>query len=127
MAFFDVMNQMSELSLTENVRQHLQLLLNTRQGSLPHMPDYGLPDISEIYAELPHSIDDFARSIEKCVYKYEPRLKQIRVRKSQEEKQGILIHLLIEGLLLDKKPGLFKTAFTTKGVAHVMGHYHDTY
>ena len=37
-----------------SIMDHLNRLFNTREGSLPHLKDYGLPDISEIYRKMPH-------------------------------------------------------------------------
>jgi hypothetical protein len=39
------------LSVQENVRR----ILNTRAGALKHLPDYGLPDLTNVYKELPGS------------------------------------------------------------------------
>ena len=38
-----------------NIREHLTCLLNSRCGSVSHLPDYGLPDLADIYRELPYS------------------------------------------------------------------------
>ena len=68
-----------EDSLARAVREHLGLLLNTRQGSILHLPDYGLPDLSIVYSEYPDSVEFLRRSIKNTIEKYEPRLQNIRV------------------------------------------------
>lgn len=66
-------------SLLQSIRDHLVLLLNTRQGSVPHLPDYGLPDLSIVYNSFPESIEFLRRSIEDAIKRYEPRLARVRV------------------------------------------------
>ena len=58
---------------------HLEKLLNTRQGSLNHIPKYGLPDINEVYRFMPESIDKFSQELIHIIGKYEPRLKSLRI------------------------------------------------
>ena len=61
--------------LTLSLTDHLIQLLNTRQGSLLHMPDYGLPDLGAIYQNLPYSLGHFKQQLSILLDKYEPRLK----------------------------------------------------
>jgi type VI secretion system protein len=62
-----------------SIRNHLKMLLNSKRGSIEHLPDYGLPDISEIYQDMPNSLDRLCREIERVIRKYEPRLKNVKV------------------------------------------------
>ena len=62
-----------------SIKEHLGLLLNTRRGSIKHLPDYGLPDISEICDNMPESLDMLQKAIKETVEKYEPRLTRVRV------------------------------------------------
>ena len=57
-----------------SVRDHLQRLLNSRRGSLTHLPNYGMPDIAALYLELPYTRDSIMASIRNCVTEFEPRL-----------------------------------------------------
>ena len=63
----------------ESIREHLSILLNTRRGVVSHLPDYGLPDSTQVSMKQRDSIANFGRDIEATVRKYEPRLDQIRV------------------------------------------------
>ncbi len=63
-----------------SVRNSLKILLNTRRGSLPHIPDYGLPDVSEIYKDFPDSIASLRQAISETIRKFEPRLTDIDVQ-----------------------------------------------
>jgi type VI secretion system protein len=61
------------------VRDHLILLLNTRQGSVRQSPDYGMPDVASFYSEYPASISNLRAAVEESIRKYEPRLHNVRV------------------------------------------------
>lgn len=59
---------------------HLRALLNARQGESQTVPDYGLPDFTDIARRLPEGVDIVERSIADVVAKYEPRLCKVQVR-----------------------------------------------
>ncbi len=61
------------------VRDHLVLLLNTRQGSVRHLPDFGMPDMASFYSEYPASISSLRAAVETLIRTYEPRLHNVRV------------------------------------------------
>ena len=67
-----------ELSLS--IRNHLRHLLNTRRGSLSHLPHYGMPDITALFQGLPYTRDTIMYCIRQCVRDFEPRLRQPFVR-----------------------------------------------
>lgn len=64
----------------QSIREHLMILLNTRRGSLLHMPDYGLPDSSQVPMRDRIAISKFGKEIEETIRKYEPRLARVRVK-----------------------------------------------
>jgi type VI secretion system protein len=79
------------------VRTHLALLLNTRQGAVPNLPDYGLPDVSSYYSGYPASLGALRSLIQKLIEKYEPRLLQPRVRYLGSDDKEFRASFLIEG------------------------------
>lgn len=79
------------------VRTHLALLLNTRQGALQNLPDYGLPDVSSFYSDYPASLGDLRSLIEKLVKKYEPRLLSARVQLVDKDTREFRASFLITG------------------------------
>ncbi|KPA15754.1 Type VI secretion system, lysozyme-related protein [Candidatus Magnetomorum sp. HK-1] len=82
-------NKHNAPGLAWSIRNHLKMLLNSKSAFLNYLPDYGLPDISEIYENVPDSLDLLARIIEKVIRKFEPRLKNVRVsliNKVQEDR-----------------------------------------
>jgi type VI secretion system protein len=62
-----------------SVLDNMQLILNTRAGSLSHLPDFGLPDMSKILQGMPGSSHKLMATLSSVLLKYEPRLKSITV------------------------------------------------
>lgn len=62
-----------------SIRDNLTRLFASRAGLLPHLPDYGLPDITEIYRQMPYGIPKLKEAMETAIAEYEPRLKNARV------------------------------------------------
>lgn len=81
----------------EPVRTHLTLLLNTRQGAVPNLPDYGLPDVSSFYSDYPNSIGELRAHLERLIRKYEPRLRNARVRRLSADDRDFRVAFLISG------------------------------
>ncbi len=63
------------LSVMENLRR----ILNTRAGSLKHLPDFGLPDLTNVYRNLPASAHLLKKQMEATLLIYEPRIKGIEI------------------------------------------------
>ena len=60
----------NQKSTAEQVLAHLQLLLNTRRGSVVHLPDYGILDLQTIYHHLPDAttqLIEFKESVDSLV------------------------------------------------------------
>ena len=79
------------------VRNHLALLLNTRMGSVPDLPDYGLPDVSTFYTDYPGSLSELRGLVQRLIEKYEPRLSSIRVRLLESDATEFRASFLISG------------------------------
>lgn len=106
------------LSIIDN----LSRLFNTRRGSLAHLPDYGLPDITQVYRDLPYSIDGLRAAIKEVVEKYEPRLRRVRVEKHEkttDEHFDMHVSFIVTGVLLKGQKVQFQTTFTSNELAHV--------
>lgn len=105
---------------------HLNLLLNTRRGSVPHLrhpdapppqrpqrrgrpgpednepySDYGMPDVSSFYSNYPASMEQLRQEIELLVRHYEPRLLNPRVYAPTFDKREFRVSFLIEGEVED--------------------------
>lgn len=103
---------------TRSILQHLSRLLNTRQGSVSTLPDYGVPDLTNVPGD---SIQEIRQNIEqilqKVVQKYEPRLAKVRMRMSQSERDVFALRFRIEAVLAEQEnvPVTFETVVSTDG------------
>ena len=100
----------------------LTRLFNTRRGSIAHLPDYGLPDISQVYRDLPFSIDGLRTAVREVVEKYEPRLRRVRVEKLEKEKtegRDERVSFIVTGELLKGQKVQFQTTFSSSDLASV--------
>ena len=72
-----------------SVLDNMQRILNTRAGSLKHLPDYGLPDMTKILQGMPGTAHQLISTLSQVLLKYEPRLKGIQVTMQDRKRQGI--------------------------------------
>ena len=63
------------LSVLENLRR----ILNTARARSSYLPDYGLPDLSTIYRNLPASAHQLKAQMEATLLVYEPRIRSIEL------------------------------------------------
>jgi type VI secretion system lysozyme-like protein len=70
----------------ESIREHLLVLLNTRRGSVSHLPLYGLPFLPDIFKDLPKVIPELQNTIKQNIRLFEPRIAHVEVHleRSQE-------------------------------------------
>ncbi|KVT44788.1 type VI secretion system baseplate subunit TssE [Burkholderia ubonensis] len=74
-----------------SVQQNVRRILNTRAGALKHLPDYGLPDLTNIYKALPASAHVLKQQMEATLLRYEPRIRSIDVEIIDNQDPGILV------------------------------------
>lgn len=103
-----------EVQVFLSVRDNIERILNSRRGSLAHLPEYGLDDLSEIYRHLPSSTHKLRNAIEATLLVYEPRLRAVEIEMHAPEPGMVLgftmgCHLRREGLVR------FDTVFTPDG------------
>lgn len=73
-----------------SVLDNLQRILNARAGTLAHLPDYGLPDMSNILQGMPGTAHQLMTTLSEVLLKYEPRLKGISVVMLEQATPGEL-------------------------------------
>lgn len=89
------LNQVSEEDQhTLSVLDNVQRILNSRAGSLTHLPDYGLPDMGLILQGLPASAHGVMTTMEDTLRKYEPRLAAISIEMLPQVLPGHLEYAL---------------------------------
>lgn len=74
-----------------SVMNNIERILNTRRGSVKHIPDYGLPDLSIIYRHLPSSLSLLQKFITMTVLKYEPRVQALQIQLIENKSSDFII------------------------------------
>ena len=103
-----------------SVQQNVRRILNARAGALKHLPDYGLPDLTNIYKAVPASSHVLKEQMEATLLKYEPRIRSIDVEILPNDDPGVLMSFEMTCHL--KKAGLvrFGTYFEPPGRMRVV-------
>ncbi len=72
----DSIRAVDDLSyIVNSIINHLQRVLNTRQGSVPIAEDYGMPDFTDYQGlGIAEQAKDISEIIRNMILKYEPRL-----------------------------------------------------
>ncbi|MFZ0451661.1 MAG: type VI secretion system baseplate subunit TssE [Desulfatiglandaceae bacterium] len=102
----------------DSILQHLQRILNTRQGSVPIAEDFGIPDLTELRLDYPDSLRLFERAIRQTIQKFEPRLSSLRVRFVPDEEDPLSLRFQILGKLQSegyKDPVRFESTVGSDG------------
>lgn len=102
-----------------SVLANLQRLLNARRGAVGHLPAYGLPDISEVYRDMPDSIAILQQAIRETIETYEPRLARVRVEHRSADRAAMRLVFLISAELTGGARVRFETTFSTTAAAEV--------
>ncbi len=118
-------NQYDQLTEDQKLRfsiiENLRMVLSTRQGSVQHLPDFGMPDILQLYFDSGNTIDPVRKVIRHVILKYEPRIRDVEIQKSDFDKKSMRISLKIITSLKDSSnKEIFLTEFSTTGWTKVM-------
>lgn len=79
---------------TLSVLDNVQRILNSRAGSISHLPDYGLPDMGVILQGLPAAAHGLMNTLANTLLKYEPRLAAINIELLEQTQPGHLEYAL---------------------------------
>lgn len=86
----DLQQVSEENQVILSVLDNMQRILNCRAGTLAHLPDYGLPDITKILQGMPGTAHQLMNTLSEVLLKYEPRLKAIKVVLLEQTQPGEL-------------------------------------
>ncbi|EMJ8508591.1 type VI secretion system baseplate subunit TssE [Enterobacter hormaechei] len=85
------LNQVSEQNqVILSVLDNMQRILNCRAGTLAHLPDYGLPDMTKILQGMLGTAHQLITTLSAVLLKYEPRLSRINVVMQEQMQPGEL-------------------------------------
>jgi len=71
--------RVSERELRDDILEHLRGICSTRLGAALACPEYGIPDMSEMFVSFPDAIRKIGTALRFCIETYEPRLAEVRV------------------------------------------------
>jgi len=94
-------------SLANSILRHLHVLLNARQGESICVPDYGIPDITEVNHAFPGSVGDMQRAIQASIEKFEPRLGKVRVKQVASEVEDLELRFEVMGQMVTAREKSF--------------------
>lgn len=103
-----------------SILSNLERLMNTRQGAIAHLPAFGVPDLSDVYRDMPGSISELQQAIEVAIETYEPRLRRVRVEHQNTDQYAMQLVFLVTAESLDGERVRFKTTFSSDEEAHVL-------
>lgn len=106
----------------DSVREHLQKILNTKQGNVPIGEEYGLPDFIDLFRDYPESLRDYERSIRSTIQGYEPRLKNVRVKLIANEEDPLTLRFQVSARLVtrdEKVPVVMQSTVDQEGKVRI--------
>lgn len=84
------------------ILEHLRRLLNTRQGSVPILEDYGIPDFTNLSgASLAEAAEDLQGVLRQVIERYEPRISRIQVSFEPAGQDSTCLWLKVEAVLTE--------------------------
>ena len=90
----DLFQVNEEDQYTLSVMDNIQRILNSRAGTLSHLPDYGLPDMGFILQGLPGTAHGLMNTMRDTLLKYEPRLDAVSIELLAQVMPGHLDYAL---------------------------------
>ncbi|MCZ7610525.1 MAG: type VI secretion system baseplate subunit TssE [Ignavibacterium sp.] len=110
-----------EQKIKSSIIENLRMVLSTRQGSVQHLPDFGMPDILQLYFNSNNSIDPVKKEIKNVILKYEPRIANVEVHKTDFDQESMKITLKVVATIKDiPNKEILLTEFSTTGWTKVM-------
>jgi type VI secretion system protein len=85
--------------MIRSIQEHLQRILNTRQGNVIIAPDYGIPDFTNFMGAFPEAQRELERTIRHTIQTYEPRLQGVRVNFLPREDDPLTLSFQIQARL----------------------------
>lgn len=105
-----------------SIINHLQRMLNTRQGNVPIAEDYGIPDLTnfpwEDISDTGHSMSSIIKDF---IAKFEPRLDKVRITFEPQDADVLALRFKLEGVLVrgHKSPIILETVVDSSGKINI--------
>jgi type VI secretion system protein len=98
---------------------NLGRLFNTRRGTLLHVPEFGLPDISNVSRAVPAEVESIRRAIREAVERFEPRLGRVRVDQDVSDQSSPYLVFLLSAEMAQLGRVQFQTTIRTDDLVEV--------
>lgn len=116
--YFDQLNE--DEKLRYSIIDNLRMILSARQGSVQHLPHFGMPDILQIYFDT-GSIEPIKKEIIDVILMYEPRIGDVQIQKADFDQNNMRISMKIAASIKDvPNKQILLTEFSTTGWTKVM-------
>jgi|GEM_PF-142518 len=111
--------------MIKSVLDHVQKILNTKQGAVLIDDDYGLPDYTDIAGSFSSDkVQDLEREINRVIRKYEPRLIDALIEFEQQQDDVLALRFKIKGKLMSEHqdvPVVFESVVQSDGKIVISG------
>ncbi len=97
-----------------DILNNIYWLLNTRQGTLQHMPELGLVDFAA-YSNDDEGRRDYVREIKELICRFEPRIHQLMVRICDVDQSDCLLKLEFTAKTCQENPLYFSSILLMNG------------
>lgn len=96
----DLLSQLTnrERSLKQSIAWHVLAILNTRKGSVLHLPDYGLPDYTH-QNQFAYKKQHFMTALKELIERYEPRIQSLTVNEVMTERSDCILQVQLVATL----------------------------
>ncbi len=116
---FDKFSEDQKISLS--IIENLRMILSTRKGSVVHLPDFGMPDILQLYMDYGDPIEELKNDLHDVILKYEPRIGEVRFEETDFDRKILRASIKIIIRLKDNpNQEILLTEFSTTGWTKVI-------
>jgi type VI secretion system protein len=84
-AFEDLEQLPDQQQLRMSIAENLKMVLQSRRGSVTHLPQFGLPDVIKSYLDADRKIDPLVEQIRETILRFEPRIVQVKGERKFDE------------------------------------------
>ena len=97
-AYFDNLDE--EYKVRQSIIENLKMILQTRKGSVQHLPDFGMPDFMITYYE-DRDTAPFIKQTQETILKYEPRINKVSISNKKFDPENMRLELKINAQIKD--------------------------
>lgn len=117
--YFETMSE--DRKMRQSIVENITRVLQTRRGSVVHLPDFGIPDFMKTYRDAAQDIKPFCQKIVDTILKYEPRIAKASLSDPNFDEKNMRLNLKIVATIKDLvNREVLLTEFSTTGWSKVV-------